>query len=162
MAFISEIHYRNSAAASTAIAEFVEISIAPSEVSHISDFTVATYQSDGNAATAVNLGSLTGIIDPAKGWTIFRTNAPVPDPNHTTGHHEAEAVALIDAAASPAVQTFVDIGGSTSQINAVDGSVAGVTSINIPSASGQSIQFDVHGNRIDGLLLFGEDAVFVR
>ena len=86
MAFISEIHYRNSVAASTAIAK---ISIAPSEVSHIFDFTVATYQSDRNAATVVNLGSLTAIIDPAKGWTIFRTNAPVPDPNHTTGHDEA-------------------------------------------------------------------------
>ncbi len=159
MAFISEIHYRNTVAQSTGVAEFIEISASPADLARIADFTVATYQDNGTVAQVFNLGALTGTIDPATGWTIFRIPTPVTDPNHLSGAGEAEALALIDAAAWPTVQTFVDIGGGTTGITAVNGPAAGAASVNIPAATGASIQFDVHGTRIDGPLTEGSSVV---
>ena len=159
MAFISEIHYRNVVAQSTGVAEFIEVSVAPAEMTRITDFTVATYQDNGTVAAVFNLGDLTGTIDPATGWTIFRITTPVTDPNHLAGGGEAEAIALIDAAASPAVTTFLDIGGGTRNITAIDGPAAGATSVNIPGTTAQSIQFDVHGTRIDGPLTEGSSVI---
>ena len=159
MAFISEIHYRNSVAQSTGVAEFIEVSVAPADLTRLSDFTVATYQDTGTVSAVFNLGNLTGTVDPATGWTIFRIATPVTDPDHLSGAGDAEALALIDAAARPPVTTFLDIGGGTRTITAVDGPAAGATSVNIPPATGQSIQFDIHGTRIDGTLTEGSSVV---
>ena len=152
MAFVSEIHYRNVVAQSTGVAEYIEISVAPGDLSRLSDFTLATYQSDGIMARSFNLGGMVGTVDPATGWTVFRITTPSTDPDHTTGHNETEALAFIDAQATPRVQSFLDIGGGTTGILAMDGPAVGQSSVNIPPATGQSIQFDAHGNRLDGPL----------
>ncbi len=152
MAFISEIHYRNTVAQSTGVAEYVEISVAPSEMARVGDLTLATYQSDGTLGQAFNLANFAGTLDPSTGWTVFRIITPATDPDHTTGHNEAEALALIDAGAKTQLQTFIDIGGGTTGITAMNGPAAGATSSNIPAATAESIQFDVHGTRLDGAL----------
>lgn len=159
MAFISEIHYRNAVARSTGVSEFVEVSVSPSEMARIGDFVLATYQANGSVAEVFNLASQTGTIDPTTGWTVYRLTTAVTDPDFILNGGEAEAVALIDAAASPAVQTFIDIGGGTTNITATNGPAAGATSVNIPSATGQSIQFDVYGTRIDGPLTEGTSVI---
>lgn len=160
MAFLSEIHYRNATANTSGVAEYVEISVPPDELSRLSDFTVATYQADGTLRSFYNLTDLTGTLDPATGWTIFQITTPVTDPDHGSGQNEAEAVAFIDAAATPQVQTFVDIGTGTREITAVDGPAAGATSVNIPPAKGQdTIQWDAYGNRIDGPITEGSSTI---
>ncbi|MFN2306120.1 MAG: Hint domain-containing protein [Paracoccaceae bacterium] len=161
MAFISEIHYRNTVASATGVSEYIEVSVSPDDLSRLSDFTVATYQSDGTVRSVFNLYSQTGVEDPATGWTVFQIETPVTDPDHTTAHNEAEAVAFIDAAAIPPLQSFIDIGGGTTAITAEDGPAAGATSTNIPpSASGtETIQWDVYGNRIDGPITEGSSTI---
>lgn len=155
MAFISEIHYKNTLASSSGVAEFVEVSVSPAEMARLSDFTIATYQGDGTVAASVNLSTLTGVLDPTTGWYIFTFQTPMTDPNAGSGSNgagsEAEAVAFIDLGSSPVVQSFVDIGGGTTGITATNGPASGATSSNIPAAAGAtSIQFDVYGNRVDG------------
>lgn len=159
MAFISEIHYRNTVASSTGVNEFVEISVHPDDLGRLSDFTIATYQSDGSVRSVFNLSGMTGTLDPVTGWYVFQITTPVTDPDHTSGHNEAEAVAFIDSAASPALQSFMDIGSGTQNILASNGPAAGATSTNIPAASGESIQFDVYGNRVDGNLTEGSSVI---
>jgi hypothetical protein len=161
MAFISEIHYRNTVASATGVTEFIEVSVSPEELTRLSDFTVATYQSDGTVRSVFNLGSQTGTVDSGTGWTIFKIETPVTDPDHTTAHNEAEAVAFIDAAAHPRLKSFIDIGGGTTAITALNGPAAGATSANIPpAASGaDTIQWDVYGTRIDGPITEGSSTI---
>lgn len=159
MAFISEIHYRNSVAGSSGVSEYIEVSVHPDDLGRLSDFTVATYQSDGAVRSVINLGGMTGALDPVTGWYVFELSTPVTDPDHTAGTNEAEAVAFVDSAASPALQSFYDIGGGTTAITAVGGPAAGAVSVNIPPAAGQSIQFDVYGNRVDGDLTRGSSVI---
>lgn len=159
MAFISEIHYRNTVASQTGEPEFVEVSVHPSDLGRLADFTVATYQSDGMLRSEINLDGMTGVVDPTTGWYIFQLPTLVTDPDNTINNDEAEAVAFIDAAASPQVQSFVDIGGGTTAIVALDGPAENATSTQIGAATGQSIQFDVYGNRVDGALTQGSSVV---
>lgn len=159
MAFISEIHYRNNIAGQTGVSEYVEISVHPDDLSRLADFTLATYQADGSVAAVFNLGGMTGTLDPVTGWYVFQITTPMTDPDHRINAGEAEAVAFIDAAASPPVQSFLDIGGGTQNIVATNGPAAGETSTNISAASGQSIQFDVYGNRVDGDLTQGSSVI---
>ncbi|MEJ6399080.1 Hint domain-containing protein [Yoonia sp. 208BN28-4] len=159
MAFISEIHYRNAIAGRTGVSEYVEVSVHPDDLSRLGDFTVATYQADGTVAASFNLATATGVIDPATGWTLFQITTRVTAPDNSLSAGEAEAVAFVDAAANPQVQSFVDIGGGTTAITATEGPAAGATSVNIAAASGQSIQFDVYGNRIDGDLSEGSSVI---
>ncbi|SEW27365.1 Hint domain-containing protein [Cognatiyoonia koreensis] len=159
MAFLSEIHYLNTVSQAVGVAEYVEISVAPEDMGRLADFTVATYQTDGTVREQFNLADFTGVLDPDTGWMIFQITTRVTDPDHVAGSNEAEAVAFLDAASSPSLQTFVDIGGGVSQIKAISGPAAGATSTNIPSASGQSIQFDVYGNRVDGDITQGSSVI---
>ncbi|MCF6444148.1 Hint domain-containing protein [Nereida sp. MMG025] len=155
MAFISEIHYKNVVANGTGVAEYVEVTVPPAQMGRLSDFTIATYQGDGQLAAAVTLNTLTPVLDPSTGWYVFTFQTAVTDPNSGSGPNgsgsEAEAVAFIDAAGNPTVQNFVDIGGGTTAITAANGPAAGAVSSNItPSAGNTSIQFDFNGTRIDG------------
>lgn len=153
MAFISEIHYQNSyASGSTVPAEYVEISLSPADFARAGDFVMATYQSTGDAAVVVNLGTLTPVIDPDNGFYVYTIFTNVTSPDHTpAGGGEAEAVALVDTSLPSPVLEFYDIGGGISEITATDGPAVGQTSTNIPaSPGGTSIQFDAGGNRIDG------------
>lgn len=159
MAFLSEIHYRNTIANRTGVAEYVEISVAPADMGRLSDFTVATYQTDGTVREQFNLADIPSVLDPDTGWFVFQITTRVTDPNHLTGSNEAEAVAFLDAAAAPPLQTFVDIGGGISEITAIEGPALGATSVNIPSSNGQSIQFDVYGNRVDGDISEGSSVI---
>lgn len=156
MAFISEIHYRNTVASSTGVPEYIEVSVAPAELAQLADFTIATYQTDGSVAVVQSLVDLTGVVDPSTGWTIFRLVTPVTDPDHTTGHNEAEAVAFIQAGT---VVNFYDIGGGSAAITATNGPAAGATSETIPPASGQTIQFHRDGQRIDGPMTENTSAI---
>lgn len=147
MAFISEIHYRNTVTNCTGAADYVEISVSPEDTGRLSDLEVATYHPDGSLRRVFSLADLTGTTDPNTGWTIFRVLPPVTDPNHLGTGSKAEAVALLDAGT---VQSFYDIGGATSRITALDGPAAGATSTNVPPTSGATIQFNLSGDRIDG------------
>lgn len=159
MAFISEIHYRNTVASSTGVSEYVEITLSPDELLRASEFHVATYQTDGTVRDLVTLSDLTPTLDPTTGFYVFEIVTPVTDPDHLTAHNEAEAVALVDTGGA-GVLTFVDIGGGTTGITATEGPANGSTSATIPAATGgQSIQFDAFGNRVDGPLSQGSSVV---
>ena len=160
MAFISEIHYKNSVANSTGITEYVEVSVHPDDLATISDIQIATYQSDGSLDAVYNLTDYTAVLDASTGWYVFQIEVATTDPNHTSGHNEAEAIALIDNSQANPVQSFVDIGGGTTAITAIGGPAAGETSVNITAAgSAQSIQFDYLGNRVDGAVTEGSSVI---
>lgn len=156
MAFISEIHYRNSVASSTGTSEFVEITLTPEEFARASDFQLTTYQSDGTLRVAFTLSDFTPVLDPDTGHYVYTITTPVTDPDSIGGPNEAEAVALVDGST---VVSFYDIGGGTGPITATEGPAAGATSTNIAAASDQSIQFDAFGNRIDGPLDPGSSVI---
>lgn len=153
MAWISEIHYQNGYAGSSGVAEFVEISLSAADHARASDFEFATYQIDGTTGVSVNLGTLTPVFNTDNGHYIYTINAPVTSPNHSpsgTGSGEAEAVALVDTAATPSLISFYDIGGGVQNITATTGPAAGETSTNIAaSVGGTSIQFTRNGVRVD-------------
>lgn len=155
MAFLSEIHYKNSYANNSGNAEFVEVTLSPTEAARAGDFQIVTYQSDGTVREIFTLTdpAVTVTIDPNTGYRVYTVDTKVTAPDHTTGSNEAEAVAFVDnSLPSPDnVLTFVDIGGGTTNITATQGPAAGSTSVNIPAANGnRSIQWDIYGNRIDG------------
>jgi Hint domain-containing protein len=152
MPFISEIHYQNSYASSSGVSEFVEVTLSPDEYARASDFDLTTYQTDGTVRETFNLGDLTPVLDPDTGFYVFTMTTAVTAPDHTTGSNEAEAVALTDTTLPDPV-SFVDLGGGTTAITATEGPASGATSTNITTpASGNSIQFDYYGNRLDGAL----------
>lgn len=159
MAFISEIHYRNVVAGQTGVAEYVEVTLSPAELARVSDFRITTYQTDGSLRSVLELSDVTPVLDPNTGFYVFELPTTVTDPDHLVGSNEAEAVALIDAAAAGPVVSFFDIGGGTGPITAVEGPAAGATSVNIPPAAGQSIRFDAFGNRLDGDLTRGSSVI---
>lgn len=154
MAFISEIHYKNSYANTSGVDEFVEISLTADEALRASDFTLTTYNLDGTPIDTFNLGSITPVIDPVTGLYVYSFDTVTTDPNGGSAEN-AEAIALTDSTLAAPVQ-FFDIGGGVSDIPAVGGAADGFISTNIPAASGAaSIQFDIDGNRIDGPLTVG-------
>jgi len=160
MAFLSEIHYKNSYANNSGNPEFLEVTLSPAEAARAGDFQIVTYQTDGTIRSSFTLTDpgVTVTIDAVTGYYVYTVDTRVTDPDHTSGANEAEAVAFVDnSLASPAnVLTFVDIGGGTTNITATEGPAAGATSTNIPPATGnQSIQWDIWGNRIDGAFTEG-------
>lgn len=154
MAFISEIHYKNSYASSSGVNEFVEISLTAAEALRAADFTLTTYNLDGTPIDTFNLGSITPVIDPVTGLYVFSFNTITTDPDGGSLGN-AEAIALTDSTLSAPI-SFFDIGGGTTAITATSGAASGFTSTNIPAAAGDaSIQFDIDGNRVDGPLTVG-------
>lgn len=154
MAFISEIHYKNSYANSSGVDEFVEISLTAEEALRASDFTLTTYNLDGTPIDTFNLGSISPVIDPVTGLYVYSFDTVTTDPNGSSANN-AEAIALTDSTQATPVN-FFDIGGGASEILATSGVASGFSSVNIPAASGAaSIQFDIDGNRIDGPLTVG-------
>lgn len=174
MAYISEIHYWNTAARDTGIDEYVEVSLTPAEDAAVAAGTyeviIATYDITGNTDASGNpTGTLAGyanlanhasdpdltrVFDNSTGYWIytFTTVTTAPD----GGINNAEAIALIETTdvGTPSESTttqFIDIGGGTTGIVAIDGPANGETSVNIaPSApANQSIQFDSEGDRVD-------------
>ncbi|SLN38166.1 Hint domain-containing protein [Roseisalinus antarcticus] len=150
MAFVSEIHYRTSVADGAGVPDYVEVTVSAAEMSRLADFRVATYQADGSLAQIVELSSVTSVEDPATGFHVFEVPVRVTEADFGGSTNEAEAVALVDGGARAPVLSFHDIGVGTSGTTALDGPAAGATSVKIPPASGDTIQFDAYGNRLDG------------
>lgn len=154
MAFISEIHYKNSYANSSGVNEFVEVSLTAAEALRAGDFTLTTYNLDGTPIDTFVLSSITPEIDPITGLYVYSFDTVTTDPNGSSPSN-AEAIALTDSTQAAPVN-FYDIGGGTQNIVATSGAASGFTSDNIPAAAGaRSIQFDIDGNRIDGPLTIG-------
>lgn len=140
MPFISELHYSNAFAASTGVAEFLEVTLLPGE--NPADYTVSFYDAVGQNAEVgveINLTDPDVIVttDPGNGRSYYVISADnfdilLTDP---TGGQPGnfEAYALTDIGANPdQVLGFFDIGGGASNLTAVDGLAAGAQSTNIP------------------------------
>ncbi len=154
MAFISEIHYKNSYANSSGVQEFVEVSLTSEEVARAGDFTLTTYDLTGTPIDTFVLSSITPVIDPVTGLHVYSFNTITTDPNGSSPGN-AEAIALTDSTLTDPI-SFVDIGGGATAILATGGAANGATSTNIPASAGAtSIQFDIDGNRVDGTLTVG-------
>ncbi|WP_171211716.1 Hint domain-containing protein [Ruegeria sp. HKCCA5426] len=150
MARISELHYSNAYAAQTGVAEFLEVSLSPSE--DPSDFTVSFYQANGTVGIEIPLDdpSVQVFTDPDNGEQVFVISADdfpilLTDPNGG-GPNIFEAYALTNTATNEVID-FYDIGRGTQNILALDGAAAGATSENLPVLTnpGQtttSIQFN--------------------
>lgn len=159
MAFISEIHYKDSVARATGVQEYVEVSLTAAELPNAANFTISVYERTGALNDEVNLSTLTPVLDTVSGLYVFTFVTVTTDPDNGTTA-SSEAIALTDISATPNdVITFVDIGGGTTNITAIGGAAAGAVSQNIPATPEESIQFDQAGNRIDGNLT--EDSAVV-
>ncbi|KAJ54855.1 type I secretion protein [Actibacterium mucosum KCTC 23349] len=135
MARISELHYSNAYAASSGVAEFLEVSLAQGEVA--SDFTVTFYQANGSAGLTVNLGDpgVVMTVDTQSNENVYvisadNFNIRLTDPNGG-GSNNYEAYALVETSSGTVVD-FYDIGGGTQNIVAQDGPAAGAVSENLP------------------------------
>jgi len=150
MARISELHYSNTYAANSGVAEFLEVSLAPGE--NPADFTVAFYDADGTSLLNVTLDNpfvLTSFDADANEFIYVIQNGPfaitLTDPDGAQAFN-AEAFALVKDSTSEVID-FYDIGGGTTQIEALDGPALGATSQNIavptgPDAATYSVQFN--------------------
>jgi len=139
MARISELHYSNAYAASSGIAEFLEVALGPGE--DPDDFTVSFYHANGQVGVEIPLThpDVQVIPDPETGEINYvisadQFNIRLTDPNGG-GSNNYEAYALSDTAAGEVVD-FYDIGGGTTEITAVNGLAAGETSENLPVLAG--------------------------
>ncbi|WP_100368664.1 Hint domain-containing protein [Yoonia maricola] len=160
MARISELHYSDAYAASTDVAEFLEVAIGANE--DPADFTVGFYQANGSVGLEVNLqdglddGLITEVIDPDNGervYVISADNYPIrlTDPDGGSAiNYEAYALTNVD---TNTLIDFYDIGGGTQNIvasggvAAATGAAGSVVSVNIPTPTGPntvgaSIQFN--------------------
>ncbi|MFK7754198.1 MAG: Hint domain-containing protein [Sedimentitalea sp.] len=137
MARISELHYSNAYAASSGVAEFLEVSLGPAD--DPADFTVSFYQHTGLVGFELGLNDpgITVTVDPENGEINYVISADVfpiylTDPNGG-GSTNYEAYALTDTSGLPGtVIDFYDIGGGTQNILAQDGVAAGAVSENLP------------------------------
>ncbi|SLN64084.1 hypothetical protein PSA7680_03372 [Pseudoruegeria aquimaris] len=137
MARISELHYSNAYAASSGVAEFLEVSLAPGE--DPADFTVSFYQANGSLGYELTLDTpgVSATLDPQTGEMVYVISADVfpillTDPNGS-GPNNYEAYALTDTSGSPGtVIDFYDIGGGTQNITAIGGAADGATSQSLP------------------------------
>jgi len=167
MAFISEIHYRNNVANSnaTGVDEYIEVTLTDEEVARVAggDFTITLYQQNG-VGTVFNLSDLTPIDHPTNdGFQIYTLVQPSTAPDANISGGEFEAIAFADGTD---VISFFDIDGGNPEndsgsVTAADGVAAGTTSTSLAPATDpdQSIQFDIFGNRVDGLLSQGDSIV---
>jgi len=165
MAFISEIHYQDFISlAPGGEPEYLEVTLSLDESARASDFVVSLYQADGSLADEVSLDTVTSFPHPtSSGFVIYqvRVSDVVPGivqggasfltgPDNSGG--PVEAYALTDTGPGGDVISFFEIDGvsSTSNITAVGGAAAGLTTTTIPPApTGSSVQFDFFGNRVD-------------
>lgn len=161
MAFISEIHYRNTAANNTGIDEYIEVTLSAAEMARDGDFVITLYQQNGTG-TQFNLGDLTPVPHPddPTGFFIYtleeRTTAPDHDPAPGR-YNEFEGIALSDRGS---VLSFFDLDGGSGSIHAVDGPAAGEYSETLSQPGGNdSIQFDISGNRMDGQINTGSSVI---
>lgn len=150
MARISELHYSNTYAANSGVAEFLEVALAPGE--DPSDFTVAFYDADGTSLLNVTLDNplvQTSFDADANEFVYVIQNGPfaitLTDPDGAQAFN-SEAFALVNTTTNE-VLDFYDIGGGTSEIEALDGPAVGATSENIvvptgPDAATYSLQFN--------------------
>ncbi|MEP5153693.1 Hint domain-containing protein [Planktotalea sp.] len=139
MARISELHYSNAYAASSGVAEFLEVALNPSE--DPADFTVSFYQANGTVGIEIPLThpDVQTSVDPDNGELIYVISAddfPIfltdPDGGGSTNY---EAYALVNTDTSTVID-FYDIGGGTQNILASNGLAAGSTSENLPVVVG--------------------------
>ncbi len=156
MAFISEIHYRNNIAKKTGVSEYTEVTLSPAEFARASEFTVSTYDQNGNVVEVFTLSDLSPVLDPNTGHYVYQIPTLLSGNGNGNTDTEPSAVALMDNAQ---LLSFYDIGSGPSLITAVDGPAAGSTSTNIAATSKQSIQFDAYGNRVDGNLTQGSSVI---
>lgn len=150
MSRISELHYSNAYAASSGIAEFLEVALDPSE--NPADFTVSFYHSNGRVGIEIPLThpDVRTNIDPETGEVIFVISADdfnilLTDPDGG-GSNNYEAYALVNTNTNT-VEEFYDIGGGTQNILALDGLAAGAVSENLavlvgPSSTTTTLQFN--------------------
>ncbi len=161
MAFISEIHYRDVIATNTGVPEYIEVALNAADFARLSDFVVSAYQGTGALALEARLDTLPNFIDPVTGLHVFifevKTTAPDSVP---LGGSDAEALSLVDQGPGGGLISYFDIGGGTTNITAIGGAAAGAVSVNIPATTQQTIQFDNHGNRIDGNMTRGMAVCF--
>lgn len=139
MARISDLHYSNALAASSGVAEFLEVALRPNE--DPADFTVSFYQANGNVGIEIPLDDpgVQTSIDPENGELIYVISADffnirLTDPDGG-GSNNYEAYALVNTDTSTVVD-FYDIGGGTQNILANNGLAAGATSVNLPVVVG--------------------------
>lgn len=153
MAFISEIHYQNAYASSSGESESIEIVLTSTELANAADYVVTTYQVDGTVADSISLDQLTPVYQPVLDAYTFQWVTPMTSPDHSPGGNEGagepEAIAFVNTATSEVI-SFYDIGNGSQDITATEGPASGYTSENIDTAaSGETIQFDPFGHRID-------------
>lgn len=141
MARISELHYSNTWASTTGVAEFLEVALSPGE--DPADFTVGFYQADGSPGLTVTLTDPGVIVtfDPDTNETTYVISADnfplaLTDPDGG-GPDNYEAYALVDTSPGGAgLIDFYDIGGGTQNITASGGVAQGATSTNLPTPTG--------------------------
>lgn len=150
MARISELHYSNAYARTSGVSEFLEVSLDPSE--DPADFTVSFYQHTGYVGVEITLDhpSVQVTTDPETGevaYVISADDFPIrlTDPNGG-GAKNYEAYALTNTATGTVID-FYDIGGGTTEIEALDGHAFGATSTNLPvlvgpNATTTTLQFN--------------------
>jgi hypothetical protein len=166
MARISELHYSDAHAASTGVAEFIEIALKPGD--DPADFTVSLYEASGLVGLELNLQD---VLDDINGGGMIATTVTVDADNNeivyvissadynflltdpTSGSAGIyEAFALTNVTTNTLID-FYDIGTGASEIVAIDGVVAAtdpgnpVASVNLdpvlpPNDVGGSIQFN--------------------
>ena len=150
MARISELHFSNSYATSSGVSEFVEVALDPAE--DPANYSIVLYNADGTAGLTVALDdpAVTVSFDAASGENVYVISTDsfgflLTDPDSARpGNYEA--VSLVDTSTST-VTNFLDIGGGTTGITAVDGLAAGATSTNVatptaPRDATYTIQFN--------------------
>lgn len=137
MARISELHYSNAYAASSGVAEFLEVALGNGETP--ASFVVSFYDADGSVGVEIALTDL-GVqvsVDPDNGETVYVLSADdfgilLTDPDSAaTGNYEAFALTDVSGATNVVID-FYDIGGGTQAITALDGAAAGAVSQNLP------------------------------
>lgn len=150
MARISELHYSNAFAKSSGVAEFLEVSLDPSD--DPADYTVSFYEANGTVGLEIALDNplVTATYDSETNEINYVLSADdfpflLTDPNGGgSGNYEAYALTNTD---TDTVIDFYDIGGGTTNILAVDGEAAGETSENLavlvgPNSTTTTIQFN--------------------
>ncbi len=154
MARISELHYSNAYAASSGVAEFIEIALEPGDIA--ADFTVSFYQANGDFGVEFNLvaDAVPVTLDPETNERVYVISASaypilLTDPDGGASNNY-EAYALTNVATGTVID-FYDIGGGTTGITADGGAADGAQSENLtvadsPRETTTSIQF----NKADG------------
>ncbi|MEP5155503.1 Hint domain-containing protein [Planktotalea sp.] len=160
MAFISEIHFRGTGVANDG--EFTEITLGPDD--DPADFVVSVYDDDGTLHTGagitggeVNLSTLTGTPDPDNAdFTVYVI--PVGIRNAASDADEGSGIALTDTSTNTVISFFS--ADNIAPITATAGAASGETSDSILEhtdvAIGESFQWDIFGNSINGTFTPGD------